>query len=125
MFTKYTVEEAQTRWGVGAPDAGTLEQLLAVSWEQCVAYAPLTLSEINFSAIFQAALDDEDPESALEIPAGHREAHFIQARNIWNATLKAPGASTFGPDGMAISLHPLDWHVKQLLRPRTAVPKVR
>ena len=121
MAFKYTAEEALTRWGVGAPSLARMEELLAVSWAQCVAYAPLPAPD--YTSLFESALGDGVPEE--DIPPGHREAHYVQAHNIWNATLKAPGAVTYGPDDMPIALHPLDWHVKQLLRPRTAVPKVR
>ena len=105
MATIYTVEEAPSRWGVGAPAADTMTQLLAVSWQQCVAYAPLA---------------GEDVES---VPDGHREAHYQQARNVFNASKVNPGGS-MGTDEFTLTVHPLDWHVKQLLRPRRAVPKV-
>lgn len=120
MFTQYTVEEAGTRWGPGAPDDGTLAQLLAVSWAQCVAYAPLPAVP-DLADLFESALTGDETVEA--IPVGHREAHYQQARNIWNASTKSPSGD-FGPDGMTIAFHPLDWHVKQLLRPRRAVPKV-
>lgn len=121
MATKYTVEEAQTRWGVGAPSEERLEELLAVSWQQCIAYAPVD-SGLTPQELFLAHLSGAPVVES--IPDGHREAHFVQARNIWNATKVAPGSTSYGPDDMPISLHPLDWHVKQLLRPRTGVPKV-
>jgi hypothetical protein len=104
MTTPYTLDDALTRWGVGAPSDATLTQLLAVSWTQCTAYAPVA--------------DEED------IPVGHREAHYQQARNIWNASKVGPAGST-GPDDFMLTPHPLDWHVKQLLRPRRAVPVMR
>lgn len=120
MATWYTVEEAQIRWGVGAPSEARLSELLAVSEQQCIAYAPVP---VDLTGLFLGVLEgDEEPPQV--IPAGHREAHFVQARNIWNATKVAPGSTTYGPDDMTISLHPLDWHVKQLLRPRTGVPRV-
>lgn len=103
MATLYSESEARTRWGVGAPTEATLTQLLAVSWAQCSAYAPVA-----------------DP---ADVPVGHREAHFQQARNIFNASKNGP-SGTSGPDEFMFSPHPLDWHVKQLLRPRRAVPKV-
>lgn len=120
MASLYTAEEAVTRWGVGAPSESRMAELLAVSEQQIFEYAPLPLPDLT--TVFEEALEDED--AALMVPAGHREAHFVQARNIHNATLKAPGSQDFGPDGMAIALHPLDWHVKQLLRPRRARPVV-
>lgn len=119
MATWYTVEEFLTRWGVGAPSEVDAETLLSVSQQQCVAYAPVPVPVL--ADLFEAALSDDQPEV---IPAGHREAHYQQARNIWNASKSSPGASEIGPEGFPIAVHPLDWHVKQLLRPRTAVPKV-
>lgn len=103
MATKYTEEEARTRWGVGCPSEATLTALLAVAWEACLAYAPVA--------------DEAD------IPEGHREAHFQHTRNIFSASKSGPSGD-IGPEGFAFTPHPLDWHVKQLLRPRRAVPRV-
>ncbi len=120
MATWYTVEETQARWGVGAPSVERLEELLAVSKQQCLAYAPVRF--VDPTTVFEATLT-ETPLAEV-IPDGHREAHFVQARNIWNATKVTTGSTSFGPEGEPIMLRPLDWHVKQLLRPRTGVPKV-
>lgn len=42
---------------------------------------------------------------------------------MWNAGIVSPGGE-FGEGEFTMSTHPLDWHVKQLLRPKRAVPVV-
>lgn len=118
MATFYTVEEFRTRWGVSAPSVERAAELLAVSMQQCLAYAPVP---VDLTSLFEAVLND-DPSEGLTVPAGHREAHFVQARNIWNATKVGPNGNQ--GDTYALSPFPLDWHVKQLLRPATGVPVV-
>lgn len=86
------------------PDAPTEEPAilalyLAAAKAACVAYAP-----------------SRDTET---IPDEWVLAQAMQARNIYNAGGAAGGPSsdpTAGGYGIATS-YPLDWHVKQLLRP--------
>lgn len=117
MASFYTVEELRTRWGSGAPSDERAAELLAVSMQQCLAYAPIP---VDYTALFEALLGDEVPD--LIVPPGHREAHFQQARNIWNAAKVGPNGSQ--GDTFGLSPFPLDWHVQQLLRPKTGVPVV-
>lgn len=85
------------------PDA-TLWALLDVAREQVVAFAP--------------ALGEDAP-----IPTHYREAQRIQARNIWTAARVSPDGA-LGGDDFTVRPFPLDWHVKQLLRPKRGVPVV-
>lgn len=100
MATFYTAEEAEQAWtGLGVPDRRQLEELLAVSRAEVLAFAPVT--------------DEAD------IPAGHRWAHLQHAKNLWNAQNVNP-AGTIGDDAQsfAVTPYPLDWAIKQRLRPR-------
>ncbi len=54
------------------------------------------------------------------IPDGWRLAQALQAQNAFNANNAAPGNGDFDGGGYGITAHPLDWQVKQLLRPKRA-----
>lgn len=100
MAKFYTAEEAAQAWaGLGVPDTAQLADLLEVSRAEILAFSPVT-DEAN-------------------IPAGHRWAHLQHAKNIWNAQNVNP-SGTIGDDaqGFALTPHPIDWSIKQRLRPR-------
>ena len=50
-------------------------------------------------------------------------AQRLQVRNAWNAARVAPDGG-FGEGEFVIRPFPLDWHVKQVLRPKRGVPVV-
>lgn len=87
-----------------------LETLLEVSKQQVIAYAPPELPE-----------PEEDEEQI--IPVNYSYAQLQQAKNLYNAARVTPGGE-YGEDTFVIRPHPLDWIVKQILRPRRAVPNV-
>ncbi len=100
-----TPAEARDRWLDAPSDEAQLAELLEVAEVACVAYPPKS----------------DDPEHPGW--AALRRAQLTHARNMWNAGIVAPSGE-FGEDTFSISAHPLDWHVKQLLRPARAVPVV-
>ncbi|WP_157001436.1 hypothetical protein [Agromyces laixinhei] len=96
-----TLDSIRDEW----PDAETIDdgplwRLLSLAREQVLAYAP-TLAE-------------GDP-----VPERYREAQRVQARNVWNASRVAPDGG-IGSDDFVIRPFPLDWHVKQIIRPKRA-----
>lgn len=86
--------------------ASLLNDLLLVAREQIEAFAP----ELPADMIEQDAC-----------PVSYRLAHLMQTRNLWNAVEVTPGGS-FGDDSYAMQPVPLDWIVKQILRPKRARP---
>ena len=114
MATWHTVESARDEWPDAPSDYGdggddSLSTLLAVSREAVVAYAP--------------AVPVTDPPADPDvIPDGYRAAQLMQARNVWNAS-KASGSGDLdgGQFGIAVGF-PLDWQVRQLIRPKTGKP---
>jgi hypothetical protein len=48
----------------------------------------------------------------------------MQARAIWNATKTGP-ADSLGADGLTVTVFPLDWNIKALLRPKRGCPVIR
>lgn len=106
MATWYTVEEAEIDWADAAQmTEERLLQLLTVAKDAVVAFAPVV----------------EEPLDV--IPDGYREAQLMQARNIWNSA-KASPAGDFDNGSYSLSSFPLDWQVRQLIRPKRAVPVI-
>lgn len=102
----HTLDTARHNWS----DAATIEddilwEILAVAKLEVVAYAP--------------ALAAEAP-----VPVNYRKGQLMQARSLWNASKVDPSSGAIGDDSFAITPFPLDWQVKQVLRPKRAVPVV-
>lgn len=109
MADWYTVEEARNEW-VDAPvdeDDGDdlLTSLLTVAKEAVIAYAP--------------SVD----EPLVDIPEGYRQAQLQQAKNVWNSQKASPSADYDGGQ-YGLSAFPLDWMVRQLIRPKRGRPWV-
>ena len=104
--TWYDEESALEDWpdAYSIDDTGTLTVYLEVAKSQVLAYAP---------ALTEDAL----------IPEAYAVAQLMQARNIWNASKVSPSGD-IGEGSYAVTPHPLDWMVKQLLRPRRGVPVI-
>ena len=95
-------------WSEGAdlsPDLA--EVLLTSAREACEAYAP-------------AAPDGDDD---VTVARSWRVAQVMQARAVYRS-FKAGGGDAIGGDGLAVTVFPLDWSVRQLLRPRTGRPVI-
>lgn len=56
------------------------------------------------------------PEGSA-VPEHYKLALVMQARSVYNAGQARAGGSDFGSEDFSISIFPLDWQVKQLLRP--------
>jgi hypothetical protein len=121
----YTIDEARDDWP-GAPlDDVQLQLVLDVSRAECEAYAPLaTAAAPPADTPIVTYPGWLGPEAAAvvpdtEIPDGHRWAHLAHARNIWNAQKVNPSGG-LGDDtqGFALTPWPLEWSIKQRLRPR-------
>lgn len=99
----HNLDSARAVWSGAPNDDPTLYELLEVAKGQVLAYAPATVPET--------------------IPLNYRRAQYMQARNIWNAAVKDSGES-FGGEGFAVTVFPMDWSVKNLIRPKRGVPVV-
>ena len=90
-----------------APDDtdGVLTIYLDAARDACSAYAPAL---------------QPDEGGAVDVPHNYRLAQMMQAANLWNAAQASPGGDLDG-GGFGLTTHPLDWQVKQLLRPRRAI----
>jgi len=100
-----SLDEARELW----PDAPVLDlglfELLWTAKQQCLAFAP--------------ALDEGERP-----PRNYKTGQQMQARNIWNANKVDPASGGFGEGSYVLRPFPLDWMVKQMLRPAQAVHAV-
>lgn len=98
--------EFARRWWKGAADFDDdeLEEILAVSQEQCEVFAPVLL--------------ETDP-----IPMRYRLAVVYQARDVYALSQRQGEGGNYGDPDYPIVTRPLAPAIKQLLRPMTGVPK--
>ncbi len=105
--TPETVSELAGLWpDVDTIDEAVLDVLLDAAKEQVIAYAPAL------------------PEDAETIPPRYALGQIRQAQNLWNAARVDASGGVGDGDTFVIRPTPLDWHVKQILRPRRGVPHV-
>ena len=101
----HTIDSARREWPGATSDDARLLELLDVSRIQVLEYAP-------------------ELEDGATVPVNYKAAQLMQARNVWNAYQTDPNSNVYGPDGFSVPVYPLDWSVKQMLRPKRAVPVV-
>jgi hypothetical protein len=83
-----------------APEQAVLDDLLAVAYEVCLAYAP-PLAE------------------GAQAPKSWAMAQTLQAKHLY-ARDKSGNRETVGADGYTVSTFPLVLEARNLLRPRTS-----
>ncbi|TDE91585.1 hypothetical protein EXU48_15680 [Occultella glacieicola] len=79
-------------------DAKALDRLLTSARIQCEEFAP-TLAE------------------GADVPENWRLAQAFQARALYRSA-RAGSQDRLGEDGLAVTVFPMDWTVKNLLRPK-------
>jgi hypothetical protein len=98
-----TLAMARRLWPDAPRDDVALFLLLDTARVACEAYAP--------------ALD-----VGVAFPSNYLEAQLAQARSVWNLMQTAPQTDAIGYDQTAVRVYPLDYNVRQLLRPKTGKP---
>ena len=58
------------------------------------------------------------------VPVRYRKGQIMQARNTWNAARVDPATGGDGEESFIIRPFPLDWAIRQVLRPRTGIPVI-
>ncbi len=99
-----------------------IEDVLAYLWTDAPVEEPKVLG-IYLGAAKAAciAYAPELPEGTEGIPDEWVLAQAMQARNAYNAGGAPVGGGDASGGAYGIATYPLDWHVKQLLRPQRAV----
>jgi pyruvate dehydrogenase complex dehydrogenase (E1) component len=117
MADWHDIESAREQWGDAEHISDELlEELLEVARNDVMSYA---------RKVDRDAYDAATEEEPFDVPGNLRMAQRRQAENIWNATVITNPAGGTGGGDFILQPHPLDWHIKQLIRPRRAVPRVR
>lgn len=100
----------------------TLDSARSTGWDDAIEMPDVQLWNLLETARgdvleFAPVIAENDP-----VPLRYCAAQLMQARNRWNAGLANPANGDIGGDGFALTVFPLDWQVKQLLRPTTGIP---
>lgn len=96
----WTLEALRAVWRDAPDDDELLTLYLRTAEEQCEAYAPAYVSEERMLL-----------------------AVLTQVRNLWNAN-KVDAQGGYGDEGFRFTPFPMDWSIKNILRPKTAVPVI-
>lgn len=96
----HTLHSAREEWRDAPRDDVALHTILTLARDEVEAYARIGASWATI-----------------------RQGQIMQARTLWNAA-KVDASGTLGDGTFQITPRPLDWMVRQVLRPKTAVPKV-
>lgn len=100
----FDLDAARRAWQDAPEDDGALFRLLEISKIDVLAYAPALVV-------------------GRPVPLNYREAQIMQARNRWNAFRVDPSGA-MGDGGFSFTPFPLDWQIRQLLRPRNPRPAI-
>ena len=96
---------------------------LAELWPGSVDYSPETVTEFLAAAraqveAFAPTLADPD-----DVPGRYALAQALQARAIARATTAGDGGQ-MGGDGLTLTIFPMDWSIKALIRPVKGRPVI-
>lgn len=97
-------------WADAPYDQTTVVALLGAAQRDCATFA----SEADLPA------PEDDPDGLTT--TAYKQAVILQARGRQRSTV-AGGDDSLGGD-FPVTVHPLDWAVKQLLRPAVGIPGV-
>jgi hypothetical protein len=111
MATWLTPDEVADWWRDAPADPELLDLYLSSTVQQILAYGPAHIAEAIAA----------DPEA---VPDSYRLAELVQVRNIWNAVKSDPASQGIGDEGFVFRPFPMDWTVKQIIRPARAKPTV-
>lgn len=101
----HTIQSAKAQWdGAKHLDDVRLYVLLRTAADECATYAP---------------------KATAVRPVAAREAQLLHARNRNAAARIDPASGDAGVDGYSVGPFPLDWTVKQLLRPKRRFGGIR
>lgn len=103
--------EASGEWADAPEDPTMLASYLTAAYEQCRAYLP---HRRDADGVLRPVEPYETSEPSY---ARCALAQLMQARALYRAALAGSG-DQIGPDGLTVTVFPMDWTVKNLLRPK-------
>lgn len=105
-----TLEQARAEWRDAPDNDVTLRRLLDVALEQVVEYGPRHVAD--------------EIAAGGPIPSRYVQAQLSQARNLLNSARMNPEGA-IGGDGFSFSPFPLDWVIRQTIRPKRGKAVIR
>ena len=110
-LTSGQVSQVARYWpGAADLDLDELGALLASAAIQCDAYAP----KITYTVTNEDGTTENFEGYATD---NYLHAQVLQARALYRSTMAGSG-DQIGLDGQAVTVFPMDWTVKLLLRPK-------
>lgn len=99
MATWHTSQTIAQQWKQAAKIENTeLEELLAVARHQVESFAPKLVA------------------GSVDIPDSYRLAQKLQAQALYNSSRVDPQGGD-GMEGYTVKVYPMDWNIKNILRP--------
>lgn len=95
-------------WADAPVDEAVLSRYLRAAHGQCLDYLPHRRDDVTGELV--PVVPDPVPDTFVL-------AQIMQARALWNSVTAGSG-DQIGADGQAVTVFPMDWTVKNLLRPR-------
>lgn len=102
-------DEVREQWADAPLEDDELVNVLGAAWEQCAAYAP---EAVGITVL---------PLDLALVPEAYKRAQLMQARSLYRAMLTG-GNDTMGTGEFGVTVFPMDWTVKALLRPKRGFP---
>lgn len=113
----HSLDSARYGW-LDAPEQDSiLSDLLEVAKVQVLAFAPERPST-------PGTLDGGDADTDFTVPTSYRVAQLMQTRNLWNASKVDPASGGMGEDSFVVRPFPMDWVVKNIIRPKRGKPVI-
>lgn len=94
-------------WRDAPSDEAVLTRYLGAAHEQCTAFLPH----------HEDAAGNWVPDVPETVPERLKLAQILQARALYNSVVTGPD-DQMGEGSMGVTVFPMDWTVKNLLRPR-------
>lgn len=116
MGSWYTVATIRTDWNGAPANDAVLQQLLDAAKQQVLAFD----EGYNWRAN-PANSGTPFPGDYTAVPTNLLMAQRMQARNLNNASKVDPSSGAMGDDTYTLRPFPLDWVIKQVIRPKRAV----
>lgn len=101
-----TIAAMRAKWADAPDDDAYVYELMLAARRDCLRFNPAA----------DPAAVDLDPDDAT----AYRLAQQLQVMGRWAAS-RATNTNRLGDDETGVTVFPMDWHVKSLLRPHTAV----
>jgi hypothetical protein len=124
MADWYTLDSIRADWREAPSNDDVLQQLIDAAQQEVLAFdngynwrrdPTLSVDEDGNPVDFPGDYPDGQVPSCLVM------AQRMQARNLNNANRVDPASGDLGTDTFQLQPHPLDWVVKQVIRPKNAV----